>query len=275
MVKSLFIVIYPTLCLIAIVFGIKLLLAGNPFLGIGIITAAIPFLFFVGKAYLIWTTARTDENFIVASSIVGIGILISLFSIAKVGFTTMHLLPFFLGLLWLAYIRWYSRFDNRQNDLLTVGNILPNFQLENQDGESVSSQSLMNKKHIILFYRGNWCPLCMAQINEISSMYGELKQKGIETALISPQPHYKTKSIAKKFGVDFKYLVDKNNKAAKALGIFAKSGLPMGLQALGYDSDTVMPTVILTDNKGKIIYSDLTSNYRVRPEPQDFLKAFA
>ena len=187
----------------------------------------------------------------------------------------MHLLPFVLGLLWLAYIRWYSMFDDREDDLLTVGNILPDFELENQDGEPVSSQSLMNKKHIILFYRGNWCPLCMAQINEISAMYGELKQKGIETALISPQAHHKTRRIAKKFGVDFKYLVDKNNRAAKALGILAKNGLPMGLQAIGYDSDTVMPTVILTNDQGKIIYSDLTENYRVRPEPEEFLKAFA
>jgi hypothetical protein len=58
------------------------------------------------------------------------------------------------------------------------------------------------------------------------------------------------------------------------LNIFAKNGLPAGIQVLGYDSDTVMPTVILTDEKGKIIHSDLTSNYRVRPEPADLIKLF-
>ncbi len=41
---------------------------------------------------------------------------------------------------------------------------------------------------------------------------------------------------------------------------------------MGYDSDTVLPTVIITDEKGKIIFVDLTDNYRVRPEPETFLQ---
>jgi hypothetical protein len=30
--------------------------------------------------------------------------------------------------------------------------------------------------------------------------------------------------------------------------------------------------VIITDKEGKIIYSDFTTNYRVRPEPDEFIK---
>ena len=66
--------------------------------------------------------------------------------------------------------------------------------------------------------------------------------------------------------------MDKENEAAKALGIFAKQGTPTAMVALGYELDTVMPTIIITDKCGDIIYSDLTDNYRVRPEPQEFLK---
>ena len=33
-----------------------------------------------------------------------------------------------------------------------------------------------------------------------------------------------------------------------------------------------LPTVIITDAKGKIVFADLTDNYRVRPEPETFLK---
>ena len=33
-----------------------------------------------------------------------------------------------------------------------------------------------------------------------------------------------------------------------------------------------MPTVVITDANGKIIFRDLTDNYRVRPEPETFLK---
>jgi len=35
-----------------------------------------------------------------------------------------------------------------------------------------------------------------------------------------------------------------------------------------------MPTIILTDENGSIIHSDLTSNYRVRPELLELLAYF-
>ena len=72
----------------------------------------------------------------------------------------------------------------------------------------------------------------------------------------------------------FHFLVDADHEASKRLGIFAKDGLPAGLQVLGYRSDTVWPTVIMTDADGTILFADLTDNYRVRPEPDAFLAVF-
>jgi hypothetical protein len=44
------------------------------------------------------------------------------------------------------------------------------------------------------------------------------------------------------------------------------------MQVLGYDSETVLPTVIITAAGGKILWSHQTDNYRVRPEPALYLK---
>ena len=41
--------------------------------------------------------------------------------------------------------------------------------------------------------------------------------------------------------------------------------------ASDYPADTVLPTLVVTGPSGKIIYSDQTDNYRVRPEPDIFL----
>jgi hypothetical protein len=71
------------------------------------------------------------------------------------------------------------------------------------------------------------------------------------------------------------FLVDAANRMAEKLGIKAQAGLPAGLEALGYDSDTVMPTVVITDASGVILFADLTDNYRVRPEPDVFLEVFS
>ncbi len=176
----------------------------------------------------------------------------------------------FIG--WIVYLKWYSYFRSKNTNLLSVGNKLPAFELENSDKEKVSSDFFLNNPTIFLFYRGNWCPLCMAQIKEVVDEYKELEKRNVNVVLISPQPHKFSKSLANKHQVPFYFLTDKNNITAKKLGIIHKNGIPAGFQVLGYDSDTVLPTIIITNKNGAIIYSDLTSNYRVRPEPKEFIK---
>ena len=177
------------------------------------------------------------------------------------------------GVGWLIYIFWYSKFGDRSNnEFLQVGQQLPVFELENEKGEKVSSKTYEGSTTLWMFYRGNWCPLCMAQIREIAKQYQEMAKRGVKVALISPQPHGHTRQLAQKMQVPFDFLVDVKNQAAKQLNILAENGLPKGMEVLGYDSDTVMPTVLMTNAQGKIIFADLTDNYRVRPEPATFLK---
>jgi hypothetical protein len=42
--------------------------------------------------------------------------------------------------------------------------------------------------------------------------------------------------------------------------------VPLGI--LGYGQDTVLPTVLMTDEGGNIIYVDLTDNFRIRPRAE-------
>ncbi|WP_299463639.1 peroxiredoxin family protein [uncultured Microscilla sp.] len=173
---------------------------------------------------------------------------------------------------WLIYIYWYSRFNLRSKELLAVGKPLPSFVLENEAGEQVQSKSFDGHPTLWMFYRGNWCPLCMAQIKEVAQQYKELSQRGVKVALVSPQPHGYSRQLAEKMKVPFYFLVDVKNRAARQLEIISENGIPKGFEILGYDSDTVLPTVIITNAEGKIIFADLTNNYRVRPEPATFLK---
>jgi len=171
----------------------------------------------------------------------------------------------------LLYQFWYSRFDRQQSQVLTVGQRLPSLQLADGAGNAVHTNELAGPL-LLIFYRGNWCPLCMAQIREVAGQYRELHARGVTTLLISPQPHENTASLAERFDVPFLFLVDKDNQVARQLGIVAENGLPVGLEVLGYDSDTVMPTVVMTNAAGVIIFSDQTDNYRVRPEPDVFIR---
>lgn len=91
--------------------------------------------------------------------------------------------------------------------------------------------------------------------------------------LISPQAESNSVALAKKFDAPMVFLRDPDNRAARQLGNLAEGGLPMGMRVLGYDSDVPMPAVLITDAQGVIVYSDLTDDFRTRPESGWFLAA--
>jgi peroxiredoxin len=176
------------------------------------------------------------------------------------------------GLGSMAYVFWYSRLGRDHNPALDPGQPLMKFTLENLAGEKVTSEDLVGKPTIYLFYRGSWCPICVAQVKEIAEKYRDLKERGARVALISPQPEKTTLDLSKRFDAPMDFFVDPKSHAATKLGIIHPYGLPFGMQPLGYDEHTVYPTVIITDAEGMILFSDQTDNYRVRPEPDTYLR---
>ena len=174
---------------------------------------------------------------------------------------------------YFVYLFWYSRFDREPSALLEPGRKLPRLKFQTAGGEDFDTASLAGNPAVLLFYRGNWCPLCMAQIREIAAQYRELAARGVEVLLISPQPQGKSQHLARRFDAPMRFLVDRDNLSARQLGIDCQHGLPAGMQVLGYASETVLPTIIVIDAEGTIVLADQTDNYRVRPEPATFLAA--
>lgn len=271
--RSLFISVFPFSALLVFVYSIvQFYELGFSWGILGLLITSITIIT-VFTCLFIRPRAKTDRYLKLSSLVIAIGILISVLGlfVEKVD-PAQIVATVILGIGWISYLKWYSVFNDRTQDVLKIGNQLAEFQLENSVKEKISSSSFLGSPSIFLFYRGNWCPLCMAQIKEIAALYDQLDNLGVNTVLISPQPHKHTEKLANKFKLTFHFLVDYKNKVAKQLGILAENGIPAGFQVLGYDSDTVMPTVVITDKHGDIIFADLTDNYRVRPEPELFLK---
>ena len=234
---------------------------------IGLLFSSLTVVIFFSMLF-IKPVARTTKNLRFYSTFIVIGFVLNLFNFEQKSL----LIAVILTLGWLAYLTWYSSFNFRDTSILEVGKTLPNFILKNHEGENISMHNLSGDFNIFIFYRGNWCPICVAQVQEVVDQYKELEKRNTNMALISSQPHKFTEKLAKKHKVPFHFLVDSENIVAKQLGVLNRNGLPAGFQIFGYDSDVVLPTVIITDKNNKIIFTDLTDNYRVRPEPATFIK---
>jgi peroxiredoxin len=273
LLKSIFISFFPLLAMFGLLLGIRNIVIGNLILNsIGLLVLSVTILVLFG-GLLILPKARTKRNLPVYSMFIIIGFLISN---SVVLFDPKPTFELFISILifisWILYLFWYSVLDLRSESVFVKGTLIPDLLLEDTDQNDISIRSFIGAPTIFMFYRGNWCPLCMAQIKEIAQQYKELEKAGVNVVLISPQPHQFSRSLAKKYNLGFHFLTDTDHNASKKFGIFTKNGLPAGLQVLGYKSDSVLPTIIITNKKGKIIYNEVADNYRVRPEPETFLR---
>lgn len=230
----------------------------------------------VFPAWFMWSrqgrTPRTSEYlpFLLLAS--GAGPLVVAWEVFFEGAAGWPLLiPAVVGTALLAaYIFWYSRFGRQPSEVLEPGKKLPSFELGTADGAIFRSAELEGSPAVLVFYRGNWCPFCVAQLGEIASRYPDFEKLGAALVLISPQAAAHSQVLASRFGLSMRFLVDESNQLAERFGIAMRNGVPVGLPG-EHAADTVMPTVIALNANGTIVYADQTDNYRMRPEPDVFL----
>jgi peroxiredoxin len=253
--------------------GWMLVQGGNQQAWGGVMLTVAPILSVITVLMMFKNVARTSAHFPILNllGIIGVALAVSAWFYQSANMLAPSLaIAAWIGFLFYAY--WFSTFGGRQPSMkLIVGTKLPHFTVRDANNKSITSAQLTGKPSILIFYRGNWCPLCMAQLKELVARYKEISALGIRVAIISPQPHDNTVALAKKFDVKFDFLTDEGNAAARALGIENRNGTPMGMQMFGYENDTVLPTVVITDRDGKIVWTHETDNYRIRPEPDVYL----
>jgi peroxiredoxin len=267
--KSLYVSTYITASATGLVAALVMMTrtgVASPWLGAALACAG-PVAFFA--SVFARPTARTSPNL---PAVLGAGLAGTAVAVMLDGgsFGAPALVAAGVGVLGtLLYVYWYSRFGAPSAATLAEGAALPAFTLVER-GREVASRELLGKPGLWIFYRGNWCPICVAQVREICAQYREVARRGVEVFLVSPQPEENTAALAARCDAPLRFLTDRGNRAAAALGILEKAGLPAGMQIFGYDSDVPRPTVFITAADGTVLYRDLSENYRVRPEPAQY-----
>ncbi len=269
-IKRVIIMPYLLLCIIAILHSLAMLIFSDQksLAWFGVIVALVPMVGFMGYlgASGVGRTSRYMPVQLI-SALLGSALVLYDFSLLP------GLYAFGLGLIGVnTYVFWYSNLGRPEAPGLQAGVVLPDFTLEDCDGQTISSASFMGSPTLLMFYRGNWCPLCVAQVREVAEQYRELQSRGVKVVLVSPQPADNTRELAERFDAPMTFAVDRDFTAAKQLNIFHDNAVPSNAGLDAYDSDSVYPTVVISDNDNRVIWSDLTDNYRVRPEPDLFLK---
>lgn len=171
---------------------------------------------------------------------------------------------------WILYVHWYAVLPRGDLSHLRIGMRLPAFSLVDTDGVTHDVHALTRTPALWLFYRGNWCPLCVAQVHEYARAAPLFAARGVRVLCVSTQPVAQSQALADALPLEF--LVDPGGRVVDMLKLGAPGAVPAGVGMFGYGTDAAFPTVLLTAKGGNIAYLDATENERVRPKPDVFLK---
>ena len=221
--------------------------------------------------------SNTSKNLPVIQLIVLGGVAIVAYTLFDRGgpSTTGEYLSISLALYAALTLQWYihvfSKYKRTPGATIARGKPLPALSLRRLDESEVSSSDVGGEKALLVFFRANWCPVCMSQLKDIAAEADRLATAGVKVKFISNQGVENSKKLAEKMGLPahFEILQDDDLQASKALKIEDKGGAPKGMP--GFPHDTTMATVIALDDQGNVLFGDETANYRRRPHPDAFL----
>jgi peroxiredoxin len=166
---------------------------------------------------------------------------------------------------------------------LKVGDAAPMFTAKDQSGKTVNlKQALKNGPVVILFYRGQWCPFCIKQLNHFSDSLQMLISKGASILAITPETAGNVKKTVEKAKSSFSILEDEGMLIMKMYKVnfavdentiakYKGYGIDFNNANGSNGSNLPVPATYIIGKDGKIKYVFFNTDYRKRASVLDIL----
>ncbi|MEZ7506730.1 peroxiredoxin-like family protein [Flavobacterium sp. Arc2] len=184
-----------------------------------------------------------------------------------------------------AAINKAKEFEQGAN-ALKVGQKAIDFELPNQEGKSVSLQTLLSKGPVVItFYRGDWCPYCNLQLRALQARLEEIQALGATLVAISPQVPDGSLTKSEISEMNFTVLSDQNAKVASQYGVawevpeflldHMRVDRNLDLEKINNGNGSVLPipATFIIGTDGIITWNYVNVDYRTRSEPEDIIEA--
>jgi peroxiredoxin len=171
--------------------------------------------------------------------------------------------------------------------ILPVGAQAPAFELPDQEGKPVSSAQLLERGRLVVcFYRGRWCPFCVAQLEAMDRIAHLIERTGASLVGVSPQTVKQSHFMHDQHRLRFPLLSDGGNGLARKFGLVYR--VPAEQQAIYRRSFTNLPFIngdeswelplpatYILRRDARVMFASANPDYTARPEPEDLLRALA
>ncbi|HDX8940794.1 AhpC/TSA family protein [Klebsiella michiganensis] len=171
--------------------------------------------------------------------------------------------------------------QNLEAHALKIGDTAPDFTLPSSNGKQTSLYEVLKENSVVLsFFRGNWCPFCMAELSHYQEAINNKIVDSAAVIAISPQTVALNNAATEENGLQFNVLSDKGNKIAEQYGLVFTlqenirdiyKGLGADLVVFNGDTTYQLPipaTYIIGKDK-KVLFASVNTNYMERADVYD------
>ena len=168
---------------------------------------------------------------------------------------------------------------------LPAGAVAPQFELADHNGKAVTLAALIaSGPAVLMFFRGRWCPFCIAQLEAWNRLMPSVSRAGIAIAAISPMTQHQSFLTRDQHRLEFPLLTDAGNHVARKFGIaysvpeeqrliYRRTFVNLPFVNGDETWELPIPATFVIDRGGTVLYSSANADYTVRPEPLDVLAA--
>jgi len=144
---------------------------------------------------------------------------------------------------------------------VAVGDLAPDFMLQDQDGKDVRLSDLTDKGRVVLiFFRGKYCLICRAALRGLVPKLEDFKNSRVAVVAVGPM----SPEEAKGFDLPFPVLSDPDLAATKKYGLVHEKGM--------MNHDVPRPTTLLLDKDRRIRWMRAETSVRIRPDPEEIFE---
>ena len=148
--------------------------------------------------------------------------------------------------------------------MLSKGEQFPDFALENQDGETITKESLKGKKAILYFYPRDNTPTCTTEACDFRDNLEMFNDLDVHVYGISGDTKRKHQNFSAKHNLNFDLLVDEDYQLSEATGVYQLK------KSFGKESMGIVRTTFVIDENGEIM--DVIEKVKVKTQMEE-LKA--
>lgn len=145
--------------------------------------------------------------------------------------------------------------------MLKKGSQFPKFELENQNGELISNESIKGKKAVLYFYPRDNTPTCTTEACDFRDNLAMFNELNVNVYGISGDSKKKHQNFSNKLELNFDLLVDEDYKLSEEVGVYQLK------KSFGKESMGIVRTTFVLDENGSVI--DVINKVKVKTQIEE------